>query len=234
MLYLYETHIHTSEGSSCGISRGREYIQKYKDLGYTGIIITDHFYNGNCTGSRDLPWDKWVNGFCSGFEHAREEGARRNFDVFFGWEESFGVDDYLVYGLGREWLLEHPEAKDWTLEEQHTNVRNYGGCVVHAHPFRFKNMRLFPEFVDAVEAANSGNGQLSDVLAWAYAKKNKIPVTAGSDIHYAGDIRSDTVFGVYLEKKMTSIADYVSAIKNDGISRLKTQEGRFNAYGTLA
>ena len=234
MAYLYETHMHTKEGSSCGVSRGREYIQKYLDLGYTGIIITDHFYNGNCAADRNLSWNKWVHEFCKGFEHARDEGERRGLDVFFAWEESFNGDDYLIYGLSKEWLLSHPEVCDWTRQEQFEEVRRYGGCVVQAHPFRLnyyiKQVHLYPELVDAVEAANSGNKQSFDALAWEYANKHKIPVTAGSDIHYAGDIRPNTVFGVCLDKKMETIADYVSAIKNNTISQLKTHAGRFNSH----
>ena len=235
MAFLYETHLHTREGSSCGVSKGRDYVQKYQDLGYEGIIITDHFYNGNCVADRNLPWDKWVHEFCRGYEHAREEGVRKGLDVFFGWEESFEGDDYLVYGLGKEWLLEHPEVCNWTRKEQFDEVTRYGGCVVHALPFRhcyyLKQVRLFPELVNAVEAANSGNDRIADILARAFAGKYKVPITAGSDIHYAGDIRPNTVFGVYLDKKMESIADYVNAVINDEISALKTPPDRFDFFG---
>ena len=70
--------------------------------------------------------------------------------------------------------------------------------------------------------------QISDALAWTYAKKLGLPVTAGSNIHFTDDIRSETVLGVYLEKKMESISDYVDAIRNNAIAGLKTPAGRFN------
>lgn len=41
--YIYETHLHTSEGSACGRSRAIDIVDAYKAAGYTGIIITDHF-----------------------------------------------------------------------------------------------------------------------------------------------------------------------------------------------
>ena len=235
MAYLYETHLHTSQGSACGVSRGREYIKAYLDRGYTGIIITDHFYRGNCAVNRNLPWNKWVHMYCRGFEEAREEGARRGLDVFFGWEETFDGDDYLVYGLDKEWLLKHPEARLWTRKEQFEEVRRYGGCVVHAHPFRqayyIKQVRLPTGCVDAVETANAGNEQSFDALAWVYAKKLGLPVTAGSDIHFAGDIRQDTIFGVYLDKRMETIGDYVEVIRNNAIGGLKIPAGRCDFHG---
>jgi len=234
--FLYETHLHTKEGSSCGVSGGREYVKRYLDLGYTGIIITDHFFRGNCAVNRRLPWEMWVHQFCRGYEIAREEGARRGLDVFFGWEETFNGDDYLVYGLDKEWLLEHSEAARWSRKEQFEEVRRYGGCVVQAHPFRqhyyINCVRLSSGCVDAVEAANAGNSDPSyDALAWVYAKRLGLPVTAGSDIHYAGDIARDTVFGVYLDTRMQTIGDYVNAIRDDAIAGLKIPPGRCEPRG---
>ena len=45
--YIYETHLHTSEGSACGHAKAVDIVHAYKDAGYTGIIITDHFFYGN-------------------------------------------------------------------------------------------------------------------------------------------------------------------------------------------
>ena len=45
--YIYETHLHTSEGSACGRSKAADIVHAYKAAGYTGIIITDHFFYGN-------------------------------------------------------------------------------------------------------------------------------------------------------------------------------------------
>jgi len=236
MAFLYETHLHTKEGSSCGVSSGREYVKRYQDLGYAGIIITDHFFRGNCAVDRSYPWEKWVHRFCRGYENARDEGARRGLDVFFGWEETFKGDDYLIYGLDKEWLLKHPEAAFWNRKEQFEGVRRYGGCVVQAHPFRQHDyincVRLSTGCVDAVEAANAGNNDpCYDALAWVYARRLALPVTAGSDIHYAEDIRPDTVFGVYMDRRMKSIGDYVSAIRDNTIGGLKIPPGRCDPCG---
>ena len=44
--YIYETHLHTSEGSACGVTTGAEAVRAYKKIGYSGIFVTDHFFNG--------------------------------------------------------------------------------------------------------------------------------------------------------------------------------------------
>jgi hypothetical protein len=236
MPYLYETHLHTSQASVCAVSRGREYIRRYLDLGYTGIIVTDHFFRGNSSIDRRLPWREKVELFCRGYEDAREEGEKRGLDVFFGWEESFAGDDYLVYGLDKKWLLEHPESGNWTRKEQFQEVSAAGGCVVQAHPFRqhyyIRRIILAPYLVHGVEAANAGNGEAAyDGLAWVYAKKLKLPVTAGSDIHSAADVRQGGTFGVYLDKKLNSVNDYALAVRNDALAGLEFSPGRCDFSG---
>ncbi|MDR1105037.1 MAG: histidinol-phosphatase [Treponema sp.] len=237
MSCLYETHLHTARSSACGISAGPEYVQPYIDLGYQGIIVTDHFYNGNTSVNRRLPWREWVKRFCRGYEETREEGERRGLDVFFGWEETFdGCDDYLVYGLDKEWLLEHEEARGWTRLEQYRAVSAGGGCVVQAHPFRqhdyIREVILSAGCADGAEAANGGNRERSyDALAMRYAKRAGLAVTAGSDIHNASRLDTGDVYGVYLETRMNDISSYVAAIKDRAPIRLKTEKGRCDYRG---
>ena len=238
MAYLYETHLHTSETSRCAVSGGADYIAGYIDKGYSGIIVTDHFFNAHCVLSKKLPWEEWVNRFCRGYEEAKEEGYRRGLDVFFGWEETFdSCDDYLVYGLDKAWLLEHPEVRSWTRGEQYKAVREAGGCVVQAHPFRQRyyipKIILSAGCVDAVEAINGAHEDVSfDVLAYRYAKKIGKPVLAGTDIHDAADIYYSDIFGVYSDKKLNNISDFVNMILNDEIAGLKTDESRLEYHGT--
>jgi hypothetical protein len=237
MSYLYETHLHTSFSSACANSKGSEYIRLYKELGYSGIIVTDHFYHGNTAVPRGLPWKEWVKQFCKGYEEAKNEGERQDFDVFFGWEETFeGCDDYLVYGLDREWLLEHQEAKDWTRSQQYGAVKAAGGCVVQGHPFRqhsyIPRIVLSTGCVDAVEAANATNSEQSyDALAMRYAQKLRLPFTAGSDTHDARQVTTDGVFGVYVKEKIKTINDFVNTICTNSIAGIKTSEGRCDYYG---
>ena len=234
MSYLYETHLHTAEVSRCAVSGGAEYIAGYKNQGYTGIIVTDHFFNGHCLISRKLPWDVWVNRFFSGYEKAKAEGDRLGLDVFFGWEETFdSCDDYLIYGLGKEWLLDHPEVRTWTRGEQYRAVRDAGGCVVQAHPFRQRfyipRIVLSTGCIDAVEVVNGGNDDTSyNALAYRYAKKIGKPMTAGTDIHDANNIDFSGPYGVYSDKKLNTISDFVNMILNNEISGIKADKERFD------
>ena len=215
--FIYETHMHTTPASACSKTRGRDYISRYIDAGYSGVIITDHFWHGNCGIDRSLPWPEFVRQFCAGYEDALNEGVKRGFPVFFGWEESFEGDDYLVYGLDKQWLLDHPEVTAWDRKQQYQEVHRYGGCVVHAHPFRaaayIRAIHLSPWLADAVEGYNAGNEQPWNILGMRYAQMLGLPVTAGSDNHHAERMCPDKLGGVVFDHPLRSVDDYVRAIR---------------------
>lgn len=216
MQYLYETHLHTIPASACSTTQGQDYIKPYIDAGYAGIMVTDHFLHGNCGIDRSLPWREFVNRFCEGYENARNEGEKHHFSVFFGWEETFDGDDYLVYGLDKSWLFDHPEVKDWTRKTQYTEVHKYGGCVVQAHPFReayyIHGIHLNPYLVDAVEGFNAGNQHAWNIAGMHYAQLTGLPITAGSDNHHADQMCKDNLAGVIFNQPLTSLRDYIDAI----------------------
>ena len=214
MTYKYETHLHTTEASACAIFDAVQQVRKYKDLGYTGIVVTDHFFNGHTSVPADLPWEQRVDLFCKGFENAKAEGDKIGLDVFFGWEANFRRTEFLIYGLDKKWLMEHPDILDWSIEEQYKRVHEDNGFIVHAHPYRvrpyIKEIRLFPEYVDAVEAINVGNKNAGfDRQALLYARKHKLPVTAGTDAHGEETSRS----GLTFDHRLENIHDFIDSIK---------------------
>lgn len=219
--YLYETHMHTKEASACAHNTGAEMARAYKDAGYTGIVITDHFFYGNTAVNRRLPWCEWVEQFCLGYEHAKEEGDRIGLQVFFGWEAGYHGTEFLIYGLDKNWLLAHPEIKEATVEEQFELVHAGGGIVVHAHPFREEDyipkIRLYPQHVDAVEGINAmHSSKVSNAhknpefneRALAYGKEHGLPFTAGSDQHTTTMIGGGMVF----PRKLEDIQDFTRAV----------------------
>ena len=225
MGYLYETHMHTSEGSACGRFSGAQQARRYKELGYTGIIITDHFFNGNCAVDRSLPWEEMARRFCLGYEHAREEGEKIGLDVFFGWEAAYRGTEFLIYGLDKDWLIAHPEVMTWSIEEEFRYVDAAGGLVVQAHPFReasyIPEVRVMPEYCHALEVYNEGNvgrNPLFNTKALELAVKLEKPMTSGTDAHGGENV----YVGIESEKKLQGIGDYISMVKsNKGYSLME-------------
>ncbi len=228
-LYLYETHMHTSQASRCGVATGAAHARFYAAHGYRGVIVTDHFLGGNTAVDRGAPWPELVRQFCAGYEETKAEGQKLGLDVFFGWEQTFQGDDYLVYGLGPDWLLQHPEVRHWTRADQLRETHRFGGCVVQAHPFRQRDylsrILLGLRFADAVEIANGGNEQLDDACARRYAAENGCVVTAGSDNHHS--LETTPLFGVALEKPLEDIGGYVRLLRSGVSPRLIVPPDRF-------
>ena len=96
MSFIYETHSHTAQASKCGRALGRDYIEYMQGEGYAGMIITDHFFNGNSAVPRELPWEERVEMYVSGYEDAKQASAGTDFNVMFGIEYNFDCDEYLI------------------------------------------------------------------------------------------------------------------------------------------
>lgn len=216
MSYKYETHMHTSEGSACGKFTAAEMVQAYKDAGYTGIFVTDHFFNGNTAVDRRLTWQEKIENFCKGYENAKAAGDKIGLDVFFGLEYGVQGADFLVYNLDKEWLLNHKDVDKWEPRRAFACMRESGGFIVHAHPFRERDyidhIQLFPRDVDGVEIINGG--QLAEPWmnerAKLYAMMYELPMTSGSDAHHADALPGCGVeVGVRLEKPL----DYLELLK---------------------
>ena len=213
-LFRYETHLHTYEASACGQVSAKEQVSRYKEAGYAGIIVTDHFFNGNTTVPSHLPWDKRISLFTEGYENAKEEGDKVGLSVFFGFETCHDGMDFLIYGIDKQWLLDHPEIMSWNVKEQYKYVKEAGGMVIHAHPFRerfyIKKIRLYPDDVDGVEVINIGNDNKSfDDRAEEYAIKHNLLMSAGTDSH-GQEIRRS---GVAFIHKLKDIKDFIDSIK---------------------
>ncbi|MBP1532983.1 MAG: PHP domain-containing protein [Ruminococcus sp.] len=220
-MFKYETHLHTAEASACASAKGAEQARRYKDEGYDGIFVTDHFFNGNSTVHHEMPWKDMVERYCSGYEHAKEEGDRIGLKVFFGIEYTYGGADILVYGLDKQWLLDNPDC-DRDFFDFQRKAKAAGALLIHAHPFReadyLREIRLLPQWVDGVEVYNSGNYKdaFNDRALW-YAKEFGFRMTAGTDNHHL-TVDSARLCGIQSEVELLSAADYKKAFFEDKIS----------------
>lgn len=232
-VYKYETHLHTSQGSACGSTDGADYIEPFFKAGYTGIFVTDHFFGGNTAAPHEGEWKHRIDVYCSGYEAAFKKaqefnrqngltGTDREFKVFFGIEQTFDGDDYLIYGLNKTWLYDHPEIETIRHTQLFEAVNREGGLMIQAHPFRLRNyiqaIHVHPRDVHGVEIYNAGNKPTENELAELYAKQYDFPVTSGSDIHNVGFITPApdklNIGGMEFDTPLKDVYDYAERIKN--------------------
>lgn len=240
--YLYETHLHTCQSSACAKCTGAEMARACKEAGYTGMIVTDHNWGGNTAVNRRLPWTDWVREFVKGYEDAKGAGEQIGLDVFFGYEAGYCGTEFLIYGVEPEYMLAHPELKTASVEEQFALVHEAGGMVIHAHPFReeyyIPEIRLYPEYIDGVEGVNAThsnhrstahNETVFDERAISYAGKCALPMTAGSDIHNTSLLNG----GMAFKRKLTSVQDFIHAVKSGEDYMLTNGDSWFAKNGQL-
>ena len=222
-MYVYDMHVHTSQASKCAKSSGKEMARASLENGYSGIVITDHFFNGYTCIPAQLPWKERVRLFCSGYEEACLEGERIGLKVFFGWEYCLNGTEFCTYGLGENWLIEHEGIDRIPVQEYFRMVHASGGFISHAHPFCKRGdippVQLFPQFMDAVEVWNGGNAQIRfNEEALRYAARNRLLYTAGSDSHRVDTLKGG---GVSIRKPADTLGALLDCIRKREIAVVK-------------
>lgn len=216
-MFKYEIHCHTNLASICGHKTPAQQVDFYKAADFTGLVITEHFFNGNCSISNRLPWRERVDAFCRSYEEASARGKEVGLDVFFGFELSYHGTDFVVYGLDREWLYMHPYCDKYSASEFATVARENGAFVTQAHPFReagyIEMISLLPRHVDAVETLNANRTDFENSMAEHYADSYGLTKVAGSDNH--GKETQTRIAAILLDEKAESIFDITNAIREN-------------------
>lgn len=142
------------------------------------------------------------------------KGKSRGFDVFFGWEWTFRGTDILTYGLGKEWLLAHPEVWELSINDYCDLARESGAFLVHAHPFReaayIDMIRLFPRKVDGVEVLNAMRNDFENERANEYADNYGLLKVAASDNHVG---RIKRYCGIKTAKRVRDMREMAELIR---------------------
>ena len=118
-MYKYELHAHTSECDRDAHLSARELVHLYKEAGYDGMVITDHYIERFYRlwfpeDVKGLTHEQQVTRWLRGFRTAREEGEKIGFTVLPGAEVRFDgyPNDYLLYGLHEEFFFTAPRLNE--------------------------------------------------------------------------------------------------------------------------
>ena len=213
-MYKYETHLHTRPVSRCAKASVRESLEFYKKLDYDGVFITNHFLDGNINIDKTKPYTEQIEFYFSDYEEGVKIGKELGLKVFLGVEISEKGTDFLVYGLDKQWFLDHPEIMNMERSAELQFMMDSGALVIQAHPFRGRHpICLFHLWVHGVEIINA-NAQ--DLLAYPLAKHycehfGLLPF-AGSDNH-AGQYKK-VLGGICCQEPITSVEDMIEKVKS--------------------
>lgn len=219
--YLFDTHIHTKEASSCSRVFAADIVKRYKELGYDGLIITDHFSASQFSRHGDT-YAEQVQTYLSGYRAAKKF-EDENFHIILGMELRFleNDNDYLVYGFDEDFVLNNDLTQYNDPEEFRPVVEANSLIIFQAHPFRIGMTVVDPELLDGVEVYNGhGDHYSRNTVAYKWAEMHGLRKLSGSDFH--GNVSLEPG-GVYFDEYLTDSKQVAAALR-DGKYSLKIYE----------
>lgn len=191
----FDLHVHTKESSPCAQVGAEEMVKMYAKKGFGGFFVTDHLspYSIGKLGAPDgeythvnISWEALIDKLILGYETARQAGDKIGFRVMLGVELTIvsGLEDYLILGITKNFLLEHPNLHTYSLKKLHSVLNKNRLALVQAHPLR-DYLRLMPQKnLDGIEVYNGNQGHNShNPIAMAEAKSRNCLMYSGSDAH---------------------------------------------------
>ena len=108
----YDLHVHSKEVSPCGKMSVTEMVDAYKDKGYQGFWLTNHFHEEFLELTEGMDWKARAEFFTEPVRTAAKY-AGDDFFVGLGMEIRFLSDpnDYLLIGVNERMIFE--EAEGW-------------------------------------------------------------------------------------------------------------------------
>ncbi len=214
----FELHVHTAENDKCAAESGKSIVRLYKEAGYDGLVITDHYF------STFFDWfsdeidiknhhsiiDRWLKGY----RVAHAEGEAYGMTVLLGAEVRFdgpNINDYLVYGLTEEFLYNAPLLNRLESLDELLNLLPPDALVVQAHPFRNNMTVKSPEKLFGIEVYNGGTEPIRNQLARTFAEHYGKAMTSGSDFHSKHALARG---GIITEKPIKTMSDLLTTLKS--------------------
>lgn len=190
-MYRTELHSHSMGVSICAHAAPEVVIARYKAAGYHSLVSTNHINKGTFAHMEEASWEEKIAHFMTGYEGLKK-AAGKDMHILLGCEINLsdihsGVyipNDYLVYGVTKEWLLELGDPRSFTLKQLSERVRADGLLLIQAHPFRYGCQLMKDTLLDGIEVYNAHlNHDSHNYLADLWADVKNLRKTSGSDFH---------------------------------------------------
>lgn len=224
-MYKYELHAHTHECDRDARLGARELVRAYKDAGYDGIVITDHYIERFYTRwfpeeVEGLSHRQQVARWLKGYYTAKDEGEKIGFTVLPGAEVRFDnyPNDYLLYGLQEDFFYTVPRLNEMGTLKALLQILPQEVCVVQAHPFRDDMAVADPRDLFGLEVFNGGTEKFRNELARIYAQHYGVAMTSGSDIHNMSRLGKG---GIMTDTKIETPEDLIAVLRSGNYSLIQ-------------
>lgn len=226
-MYKYEMHLHTADVSPCADATHEQVAQVYRDFGYTGVNITNHWSREviHCMNLEGKSIGEQADFFMDSYKKLCEASGDE-LSVFCGVEIDLEPNEYLVYNIDRDFLIDLGKNFYKLSPGELAGVAHDHGCLIYrSHPFRSWLNVTGPDIfrtqddgiirnkVDGIEAVNYSNDDyFSNDTALLWAETYKLKTITGSDYH--GSERR-YMGGIYTEQIIHNSAELIDILQND-------------------
>lgn len=216
MSYKYELHCHCKENSPCGWLSAEETAKLYRQAGYDGIVMTDHFRTDIIETLPGKSWKEKIDFFWKPYRELKVAYEETDFFIGRGMEIRFddNGNDILLYGFSEELLLE--EGEEWVKLGLPTFYEKYHEkmLIIQAHPNRCAT--TYPEplmYLHGIEVKNSSpRNENHNEISEQTAKKNSWLIgIGGSDCHRVEDVAGS---GISCKEKIRTEQELVRILKS--------------------
>jgi len=219
---LFDLHAHTSGISTCCRAPAPGIVKEASDTGIDGIVLTNHYQRQNAGDHAD-----YAKRYTDEYYYTKTCGEAVGCSVFYGMEvtmEQHGGAHILLYGVEPSFTLAHPCLFALPLETLYAMVKEEGGAVVQAHPFRnSKNTLQDLTFLDGMEASSHPLYDGTHI-----ARLTELGHLHGKILTSGGDYHADTPYrphcGVYLPDSVTDTASLAQFLLTTDCVDLRIQE----------
>ena len=217
-------HSHTSGISTCCQADAETVIKIAKDTLIEGLVLTNHYQSAYVVNNDSLAFaEKYIEEYKTFDKIGEREGVK----TFFGLEvtaEKHKNAHLLVYGVDEEFVLKYHDMFAFTQEKLYGLVKDNGGILVWAHPFRGGyNDSVSLKYLDGLEInchPKYGKTYLDEISA--LAKENNLFLTCGGDYHHDTPYRP--YCGTVFNDDVKDLSDITNYLKTSNEINLLVQE----------
>lgn len=208
--YKFELHCHSAPASGCSELPPTELVQRCKDAGAHGLVLTNHAV----WWMKETEKEKWCAQYLKDYLDTKEAGEHLGLTVLFGMEIRFmdTENDYLLFGFDEHFIPVAYEWMDKNIRDFYNNFHSENVLVLQAHPHRKNMVEMDRSCVDGYEVFNMHPGHNS-AIAFSSRLHHQCGgiITGGTDLHHRG--HEGSMFTCFAEMPQNE-ADLVRLLRN--------------------
>ncbi len=205
--------------SQCASTPPEEVVRLYKEKGYSGIVVTEHYSPLTFKLNSYYKPQRLIDFYLSSY-YEMKKYETEDFSVIFGMElrrYATGAD-YLIYGIEPRWLKEQGNLMKLGERQVYRLMHEQGYLVFQAHPFRWYIQRCNPKYIDGIEVYNGKCDEKTNFKALQWAIKTGKLMSSGSDFHEEAQLAKG---GIITTEPIKTGADLVRKLKSGEYKLIK-------------